>query len=128
MCSRATPTPQPEKAQNSAAYLELNGDIPVAIIDDTERLPAGLRFDIRPEGPEVDGLIGAGVFGRTRVEVDYVSAQHRAIFSCETETALRTSAGPSARCPRLPDRDARQSASASPLHALAPTCDTSLCQ
>jgi hypothetical protein len=46
---------EPEKAQNSAAYLELTGTpaapIPVAVIADDEPYLQGLRFDVRPEGP-----------------------------------------------------------------------------
>ena len=58
----------------------------------------GLRSDIRPEGPELDGLVGAGALGRSRVELDYVSSPSRAVFSCETD-APATPAGrrPAAR-------------------------------
>ena len=115
------------KAQNSAAYLELGGHIPVAIIADTEPFLQGLRFDIRPEGPDLDGLIGAGALGRARVEVDYVSDQTRALFSCETEAGLdECRAVP--RCPRLPTRGAVHRCFGLPLHGQAGTCDTSLCQ
>ncbi len=122
-----TDTRQPDKAQNSAAYLELTGDIPVAVIANDAAFLQAIRFDVRPEGPEVDGLIGAGVFGRARVELDYVSAQHRAIFSCETDPP-GTDCRAAARCPRLPDHDARHVCFGLPSHGLAPTCDTSLCQ
>ena len=65
---------EPDKAQNSAAYLELTGQIPVAVIADDELYLQGLRFDVRPEGPELDGVVGAGALGRSRVEIDYLSA------------------------------------------------------
>jgi hypothetical protein len=93
-----------DKAQSSAAYLELNGQIPVAVIADDDPLLQALRFDVRPEGPELDGLVGAGALGRSRVEIDYLSAQPRALFSCEID-APRTACWSAARCPRLPDHD-----------------------
>ncbi len=84
----------PGKAQNSAAYIELGGDatnpIPVAIVADTDPYFEGLRADIRPEGPELDGIIGAGVLSRARVEIDYRSSSMRAIFSCDGETNRQT--------------------------------------
>jgi hypothetical protein len=122
-----TDTRQPDKAQNSAAYLELGGDLPVAVIRDSEAFLQGIRFDVRPEGPEVDGLIGAGTLGLSRVELDYVSSEPRAIFSCETD-AQRTACWSAARCPRLPDHDAHHVCFGLPSHGLPPTCDTSQCQ
>jgi hypothetical protein len=92
---------EPSLAQNSAAYVELGGEIPVAVIKDDEDLLQSLRFDVRPLGPEIDGLLGAGALTPTRVELDYVADPKRAIFSCELGTddvCFATS-----RCPRLPD-------------------------
>src|SRR4029077_6029751 len=89
---------EPDKAQNSAAYLELTNQIPVAVISDDEPYLQGLRFDVRPEGPEVDGLIGAGALGRARVEIDYLSAPARAVFSCEQDTQ-RSECWAASRCP-----------------------------
>jgi hypothetical protein len=115
------------KAQNSAAYLEIGGQIPVAIIAETEPFLQGLRFDIRAEGPELDGLIGAGALGRSRVEIDYVSDQTRALFSCETD-ASRAECRAVPRCPRLPTGGAAHVCFGLPRHGQAETCDTSLCQ
>jgi hypothetical protein len=115
------------KAQNSAAYLELGGQIPVAIIADTEPFLQGLRFDIRAEGPDLDGLIGAGALGQSRVEIDYVSDQTRALFSCETN-AEREKCRAVPRCPRLPTREGEHVCFGLPLHGQAATCDTSLCE
>jgi hypothetical protein len=91
------------EAQSSAAYLEIAGQIPVAVISDDEPFLQGLRFDILPEGPELDGLVGANALGRSRVELDYLSSPSRAVFSCETD-AMRASCWAAARCPQLPDR------------------------
>jgi hypothetical protein len=93
---------EPTLAQSSAAYLELGGQIPVAVVSDDEPFLQALRFDVRPEGPELDGLVGAGALGRSRVEIDYLSSQPRALFSCE-EDAPRAECWAAARCPRLPD-------------------------
>ncbi len=81
-CSRATPIrTSAGKAQNSAAYIEIGGDadnpIPVAIIADTDPYIEGLRADIRPEGPELDGIIGAGVLG-ARARRDRLPQQQHA--------------------------------------------------
>jgi hypothetical protein len=114
------------KAQNSAAYLELTGTIPVAVIADEEPFLQGLRFDVRPEGPEVDGLLGAGALGRSRVEIDYVSSTARAVFSCELDV-LRSECWAAARCPRLPEAsDVHRCFGLEP-HARAPTCASSGC-
>jgi len=116
------------KAQNSAAYLEVSGQvpIPVAVIGDAEPFLQGLRFDVRPEGPEVDGLIGAGALGRARVEIDYPSAPPRAVFSCEPDVP-RTECFAAARCPRLPDASYRHLCFGLPSHGLAPSCAPSGC-
>lgn len=117
---------EPDKAQNSAAYLELTGAIPVAVIPDDHPYLQGLRFDIRPEGPEVDGVIGAGALGRSRVEIDYVSSPAKAVFSCESGTT-REECFASARCPRLPDANSGDHLCFGlPRQGFVPVCATSL--
>ena len=39
------------EAANSAAYLEISGQIPVAVISDDDPFLQGLRFDVLPRGP-----------------------------------------------------------------------------
>ena len=117
---------EPDKAQNSAAYLEMTGPIPVAVIADDEPFLQGLRFDVRPEGPEVDGLIGAGALGRSRVEIDYLSGPPRAVFSCEPD-APPTECRAAARCPRLPDASYQHLCFGLRSHGLAPSCAPSGC-
>jgi len=112
---------EPDKAQNSAAYVELSGDIPVAVIGNDEPYLQGLRFDVRPEQPEVDGLIGAGALKRARVEIDYASAPQRALFSCESGVP-RTECFAAARCPRLPDASYTHLCFGRPRHGFAPAC------
>ncbi len=121
---------EPDKAQSSAAYIEIGGEaanpIPVAIIADTDPFIEGLRADIRPEGPELDGIIGAGVLGKTRVEVDYRSSSMRAIFSCDGETN-RQICWTGARCPRLPDQSTQHACFGLPLAGLPPLCADDMC-
>jgi len=92
-----------DEAANSAAYLEISGQVPVAVVADSDPFLQGLRFDVLPEGPELDGLVGANALGRSRLELDYLSSPSRAVFSCETD-APRGACWAAARCPQLPDR------------------------
>ena len=98
----------------------------MAIIADEHPFLQGLRFDIRPEGPELDGLIGVAALGRARVELDYRSNPGRAIFSCEPG-ALRSECWAGARCPRLPNHGDRHFCFGLPAHTLAPSCAPSGC-
>lgn len=109
------------EAANSAAYLEIGGQIPVAIISDDEPFLQGLRFDVLPEGPELDGLVGANALGRARMEIDYLSSPSRVVFSCETDAA-REGCWAAARCPQLPDRDTVHYCFDLPPHALPAAC------
>jgi hypothetical protein len=108
-------------AQNSAAYLEVGGNIPVAVISDDEPFLQGLRFDVLPEGPELDGLVGAAALGRARMELDYVSQSPRAVFSCETD-AVREACWAGARCPQLPDHNSFHYCFDLPVHGLPAAC------
>ncbi len=124
---------QSGETQNSAAYLEISGTIPVAVISDDDPFLQGLRFDVLPEGPEIDGLIGAQALGRSRLELDYRSTPGRAVFSCEPgdpaqePMALRGSCWAAARCPQLPDRNAQHYCFNLPLHGLPESCAPSAC-
>jgi hypothetical protein len=118
---------EPDKSQNSAAYLELGGTIAVAVIADDEPYLQGLRFDVRPEGPELDGVVGAGALGRSRVEIDYASDSKRAVFSCEHDVLLlRDACYAAPRCPRLPAAGETHLCFGLPRHGLA-TCAPSGC-
>jgi len=116
----------PGKALNSAAYIEVGGDLAVAIVADDDPLLQGLRADIRPEGPEIDGIIGAGALQHTRVELDYRSASPRAIFSCDG-TQPRDTCWTGARCPRLPDGEHCHACFNLPAHTLPRACMESTC-
>ena len=98
--------PESIRAQNSAAYLEVGSDIEVAIVDDTTSLLHAVRTEVRPSGPEVDGLLGAAALAQARVELDYVAKQPRGIFSCEPGA----SAGPLPRRQPLPETSRKRAA------------------
>jgi hypothetical protein len=115
-----------DKAQNTAAYVELGGTIPVAVVGDTELYLQALRADIRPEGPEVDGLVGAGALGGARLELDYRSEQVRAIFSCEPDVQ-RPACYAAGRCPRLPDHEQKHVCFGQQAHGLPARCTPSGC-
>jgi hypothetical protein len=127
-CDR--PRGEPELAENSAAYLELEGAIEIAVIEDTTPWLQAIRAEIQPQGPLVDGIVGAKVLGRTRLELDYVSADLRAIFSCEPATnPANPTALPGApecravgRCPRLPDHTQKHVCFGLPPHTLPTKC------
>jgi len=116
------------RAQNSAGYLELGGDLPVAVIDDGEPLLQTLRAAVHPGAPEIDGLIGADALRNARVELDYKSQPARAIFSCEA-AADAGACRAVGRCPRLPELGQKHSCFGLPAHALPPICDNqTVCQ
>lgn len=91
-----------DRAKNAAAYIELGGDIPVAIVDDASEILVGLRGDIAPFGQQIDGIVGAGVLTPTRLEIDYRGdPDRRVIASCVGEPD-RAVCWTSPRCPRVP--------------------------
>ena len=110
------------RAQNSAGYLELAGAIPVAVIDDGERLLQTLRAEVHPGAPEIDGIIGADALRAARVELDYKTQPSRAIFSCEA-SAPAADCRAVGRCPRLPEPGQTHTCFGLPAHALPRICD-----
>lgn len=114
------------KAQNSAAYLEVAGTITVAIVPDGTPLLQGLRAEIRPEGPEIDGLVGADVFAQTTMELDYRSQPARAIVEC-LPSAIRSTCYVAPRCPRLSDPGDMRACFGQFSRALPLTCGPSVC-
>jgi hypothetical protein len=117
---------QTSEALSSAAYIEIGGAIPVAVIDDAEPFLQSLRFDIRPEGPDIDGVVGAAALGAARLEIDYLADTPRAIFSCEVGASPDTCYTAS-RCPRLPDQSSLHLCFGLPAHGLPAACAPSGC-
>jgi hypothetical protein len=116
------------RAQNSAGYLELAGDLPVAVIDDGEPLLQTLSAEVHPAEPQIDGIVGADALRSARVELDYKSQPSRVIFSCEA-AADAGACRAVGRCPRLPEPGQQHSCFGLPAHALPGMCDNqTVCQ
>jgi hypothetical protein len=69
----------------SAAYLELGGTLPVAIVSDGSRVILDLNPNLPFDG-YVDGIVGTAALTGTRFEVDYLSlgrSKARVVARCE---------------------------------------------
>ncbi len=99
----------------------------MAVIADNDPFFQALRFDVLPEGPELDGLVGAAALGAARVELDYLSSPGRAVFSCEAHVP-RTSCWAAARCPQLPDGNTQHDCFGLKFHGLPKSCAPSTCK
>jgi hypothetical protein len=58
---------------NVPAILELTppGGIDVLVVDDTDPTLQALRTELRPDQPEVDGILGTNVLRGAEIDVDY---------------------------------------------------------
>jgi hypothetical protein len=75
-CSDATGMNCPCKDRSSfcavPAVVELTpGNIPVLVVPDTEPTLQALRTELRPDQPEVDGLLGTDALRSAEIDVDY---------------------------------------------------------
>ncbi len=115
-------TDKPSLGRTSAGYLELGGNLEVAVIDDATPFLQGLRQEVRPLGSEVSGLLGTDALGSARVELDGRGATTRAIFACAPgQDAARCRAV--GRCPRLTSPGPTRSCFGLPPHGLPAMCE-----
>lgn len=115
------------KAQNAAAYVEVGGALPVAIVPDNAPFLQGIRAEVRPEGPEIDGLLGAAALRSLAVEIDYRSQPARAIVTCERGASIEI-CRTSPRCQRLEQPGQMRSCFGEPRRSLPPTCEVLGCE
>ena len=67
----------------TAAYLEVGGMLPVAVVADSSRIILDVNPNL-PFDPYVDGIVGMAALAGTRFEVDYVSRPSaRVVARCE---------------------------------------------
>ena len=64
----------------AGASVELDADVPVAIVADTSPVLQGIRDELRPNTADVDGFLGASALGHFRVDMD--NPNGRLIFRC----------------------------------------------
>jgi len=112
-------------ALNAAAYFEVDHDIPVVVIPDETPFLQALRAEVRPAGPEVDGLIGANVFADTTLELDYKNSPSRAIVSCASDAPSTCRVSP--RCQRLENPGEEHACFGLTARKLPATCAASGC-
>lgn len=90
---------EPSKAQNAAGYVEMGGNVKVAIIPDGTAVLQTVRAELRQQGPQIDGFLGTDVLAPTTMEIDYGASPSRVVFSCQPGLA-RTTCLASPRCAR----------------------------
>jgi hypothetical protein len=92
------PCPCPNQAQfcSTAAAVDLDRSIDVAVLDDGHPLLQALRDELRPEAPELDGILGTQALAPLRLELDYFNDRMvmrcMAGEECETLPAVRNQA------------------------------------
>jgi len=88
------PCPDEDSFCRTAAAVDLQGPIAVAVLPDDHPLLQSLRDELRPERPELDGVLGAAAMSQLRVELDYPNgrmvARCRVPIGCKTLPAVRS--------------------------------------
>jgi hypothetical protein len=84
----------------AAAAAMLQHTFPVAVISDAEPMLQALRDELRPELPELDGILAPSAVEPLEIDMDYPN--NRVLLRCEP-----TRAGQCATLPAIIDRDTR---------------------
>ncbi len=72
----------------ASGVMILEGPIEVAVLPDEHPLLQSLRVELRPEFPEVDGILGASALAPTRLDLDYPNL--RIVGRCSGEVGCLT--------------------------------------
>jgi hypothetical protein len=82
--------PCPDQAEfcSTGAAVDLDRTIDVAILDDGHPVLQTLRDELRPETPELDGILGTQALSSLRLELDYIN--NRMLMRCELTEQCRT--------------------------------------
>jgi hypothetical protein len=75
------PCPDGSDFCSTAAAVDLKRSIDVAILDDDHPVLQALRDELRPEAPELDGLLGTAALASLRLELDYLN--DRMLMRCQ---------------------------------------------
>jgi hypothetical protein len=72
----------------AAAAVDLDRSVDVAVLDDGHPLLQALRDELRPEAPELDGILGTQALTSLRLELDYLN--DRMVLRCMVADGCRT--------------------------------------
>jgi hypothetical protein len=89
-CGGAVDCPCPDGSDfcTTAAAVDLNRSIDVAILADDHPVLQALRDELRPETPELDGILGTAALAELRLELDYLN--DRMLMRCEVGNVCAT--------------------------------------
>jgi hypothetical protein len=82
------PCPDQARFCSTAAAVDLDRSIDVAILEDGHPVLQALRDELRPETPELDGILGTAALASLRLEFDYLN--DRMLMRCEVGDGCRT--------------------------------------
>jgi hypothetical protein len=110
-----------DKAITTRPYLELGGDLRLAVISETSEILRSLNGDA-PPNPQVDGIIGAGTLAGTRLKFDYIAKpEGRVVAACE-KTTSRDTCWVAPSCPALSAKDQKHICFGQQERTWAPVC------
>ena len=69
--------------QPAAAYVELDGPLPIYVLDDASPVLREVNFDVRPALSDVEGIVGSELLARLRARIDYPGS--RLLLRCADE-------------------------------------------
>jgi len=74
------PCPDGSDFCSTAAAVDLDRSIEVAVLDDGDPVLQSLRDELRPKTPELDGILGTEALASLRLELDYIN--NRMVMRC----------------------------------------------